>query len=112
VQNGPNGQFVFVVKPDMSVENTPVVATIAADGLSAIQTGIKSGDKVVTDGQANLVSGGKVKLQEPGSKDDKGGGKRRGKKSAAGETAAPTDAKTGDVIPSKTTFGDVAPRKP
>jgi membrane fusion protein, multidrug efflux system len=109
VQNGPNGQFVFVVKPDMSVENTPVVATGAADGLSAIQKGLKSGDKVVTDGQANLVSGGKVKLQERGSKNDKGGGKRRGKKADAGETAAPTDAKTGDVIPSKTTFGDVAP---
>jgi membrane fusion protein, multidrug efflux system len=109
VQNGPNGQFVFVVKPDMSVENTPVVATIAADGLSAIQKGLKSGDKVVTDGQANLVSGGKVKVKEPGSKDDGGGGKRRRKKSDAGETAAPTDAKTGDATPSKTTFGEGAP---
>jgi membrane fusion protein, multidrug efflux system len=67
VQNGPNGQFVFVVKPDMTVTNTPVVATIAADGLNAIQTGLKAGDKVVTDGQANLVDGAQVRVKELGS---------------------------------------------
>ncbi len=67
VQNGPNGQFVFVVKPDMTVENTPVVATSAADGLNAIQKGLKAGDKVVTDGQANLVDGAQVKVKEPGA---------------------------------------------
>jgi membrane fusion protein, multidrug efflux system len=67
VQNGPNGQFVFVVKSDMTVENTPVVATSAADGLNAIKTGLKAGDKVVTDGQANLVSGGQVKVKEAGA---------------------------------------------
>jgi membrane fusion protein, multidrug efflux system len=82
VQNGPNGQFVFVVKPDMTVENTPVVATIAADGLNAIQKGLKAGDKVVTDGQANLVDGAQVKVKEPGSgkSDDAapGGSRRQG----------------------------------
>ncbi len=67
VQNGPNGQFVFVVKPDMTVTNTPVVATSATDGLNAIQTGLKAGDQVVTDGQANLVDGAQVKVKEPGS---------------------------------------------
>jgi membrane fusion protein, multidrug efflux system len=71
VQNGPNGQFVFVVKPDMTVENTPVVATSAADGLNAIEKGLKAGDKVVTDGQANLVSGGQVKVREAGAKEDR-----------------------------------------
>jgi membrane fusion protein, multidrug efflux system len=85
VQNGPNGQFVFVVKPDMTVENTPVVAISAADGLNAIKTGLKAGDKVVTDGQANLVSGAQVKVKEPGSgKPDNAGvtgdrSQRRGK---------------------------------
>jgi membrane fusion protein, multidrug efflux system len=74
VQNGPNGQFVFVVKPDLTVANTPVVATSAADGLNAIQTGLKAGDQVVTDGQANLVDGAQVKVKEPrvGKPDDAG----------------------------------------
>lgn len=67
VQNGPNGQFVFVVKPDATVENVPVVATSAPDGFNAIQKGLKPGDKVVTDGQANLVDGAQVRIKEPGS---------------------------------------------
>ncbi len=67
VQNGPNGQFVFRVNPDATVENVPVVATIAPAGMNAIQKGLKPGDKVVTDGQANLVDGAQVRIKEPGS---------------------------------------------
>jgi hypothetical protein len=92
VQNGPNGQFVFVVKPDMTVENTPVVATSAADGLNAIKTGLKAGDKVVTDGQANLVDGAQVKVKQPG-----GGKPDTGAKSGDPDPAS-TDPKSGDII--------------
>jgi membrane fusion protein, multidrug efflux system len=92
VQNGPNGQFVFVVKSDMTVENTPVVATSAADGLNAIKTGLKAGDKVVTDGQANLVDGAQVKVKEPGS-----GKPDTGAKSGY-PTAPTTDPKSGDIV--------------
>ncbi len=92
VQNGPNGQFVFVVKPDLTVTNTPVVATSAADGLNAIQKGLKAGDKVVTDGQANLVDGAQVRVKEPGSGKPDGAGK-------SGNSIAPTtDPKSGDIV--------------
>jgi membrane fusion protein, multidrug efflux system len=64
VQNGPKGQFVFVVKPDATVENVPVVASSTIEGLSVIQKGVQPGDKVVIDGQANLVTGGKIKIQD------------------------------------------------
>jgi multidrug efflux system membrane fusion protein len=61
VQNGPNGQFVFVVNPeDNTVKNVPVVASSTIDGLNVVQKGLKPGDQVVIDGQANLVSGSKV----------------------------------------------------
>ncbi|MEE3715661.1 efflux RND transporter periplasmic adaptor subunit [Tumidithrix elongata RA019] len=64
VQNGANGQFVFVVNPDDStVTNVPVVATATIDGLDVIQKGLKPGDQVVTDGQANLVTGSKVRVK-------------------------------------------------
>jgi membrane fusion protein, multidrug efflux system len=114
VQNGPNGQFVFVVKPDMTVANVPVTATTTLGGMSAIEKGLQSGDKVVIDGQANLVDGAKIRVAKPGNKDDSGksgGRKRRGKPNAeatSSETAAPvTDAKTGDVTPTPaTTFGE------
>ncbi len=94
VQNGPNGQFVFVVKPDMTVTNTPVVATSAADGLNAIKTGLKAGDKVVTDGQANLVDGAQVKVKEPGAgKPDDAGvtGDRSQRRSGKGRSTASPD---------------------
>jgi membrane fusion protein, multidrug efflux system len=115
VQNGPNGQFVFVVKPDLTVTNTPVVAISAADGLNAIKTGLKAGDKVVTDGQANLVDGAQVKVKEPGAGKPDTGAK-------SGDPApASTDSKSGDIIkPSQdatpaspaATSGDPASDKP
>lgn len=63
VQNGLNGQFVFVVKPDSTVENVPVVASDTIDGLEVIQKGIQPGDQVITDGQSNLVSGSKIRAK-------------------------------------------------
>ncbi|MEK0178342.1 efflux RND transporter periplasmic adaptor subunit [Microcoleus anatoxicus] len=63
VQNGPNGQFVFVVKPDMTVENQPVTIGPSINGLDVIRKGIKPGDRVVIDGQANLVSGSKISIK-------------------------------------------------
>ncbi|PZV11133.1 MAG: efflux RND transporter periplasmic adaptor subunit [Leptolyngbya sp.] len=75
VQNGPDGQFVFVVDPDDStVENVPVTVSHSFNGLDVIQKGLNPGDQVVTDGQANLVSGGTVRVKTPGSKGDTSGG--------------------------------------
>ncbi|MBN3939207.1 efflux RND transporter periplasmic adaptor subunit [Nostoc sp. NMS9] len=63
VQNGPDGQFVFVVKPDMTVENVPVTISSTIQGLDVVQKGPRPGDKIVTDGQANLVSGSKIRIK-------------------------------------------------
>ena len=63
VQNGPNGQFVFLVKPDMTVENVPVTVGTSVNGFDVISKGIKPGDRIVTDGQANLVSGSKISIK-------------------------------------------------
>ena len=63
VQNGPNGQFVFVVKPDSTVENVPVTVSNSVQGLDVVQKGLQPGDRVVTDGQANLVSGSKIRIK-------------------------------------------------
>ena len=109
VQNGPNGQFVFVVKPDLTVINTPVVATSAADGLNAIQIGLKAGDKVVTDGQANLVDGAQVKVKEPGAGKPDTGAK------SGDPASASTDPKSGDIVnpsPDKTSSDPMPTDRP
>ena len=60
VQTGQNGEFVFVVKPDTTVEKRPVTLGPLREGETVILDGLKPGDKVVTDGQLRLVPGAKV----------------------------------------------------
>lgn len=60
VQTGPKGQFVFVAQFDDTVDNVPVVVGNTINGLTVIKKGLKAGDDVVIDGQANLVDGGKI----------------------------------------------------
>ncbi|HMA31632.1 MAG TPA: efflux RND transporter periplasmic adaptor subunit [Casimicrobiaceae bacterium] len=62
VQNGPDGQYVFVVKPDHSVElrNVKIARTEGDDAVVA--SGVVPGDTVVTTGQLRLAPGIRVKL--------------------------------------------------
>src|SRR5487761_2026185 len=62
VQNGPNGQYVFVVKSDNSVElrNVKIARTEGDDAVVA--SGVAPGDTVVTAGQLRLAPGIHVKL--------------------------------------------------
>lgn len=63
VQIGPNGQFVYVVKQDMTVEQRPVVTGTKEGGMTVIESGIAAGEKVVREGQLRLFPGAKVRLQ-------------------------------------------------
>jgi membrane fusion protein, multidrug efflux system len=64
VQTGQQGQYVFVVKPDHTVEMRPVVVAHATANDTVIESGLKPGDVVVTDGQLRLVPGAKVKVRD------------------------------------------------
>jgi len=69
VQTGQQGQYVFVVKPDQTVELRTVTVARAADGDSVIQQGLKAGETVVTDGQLRLTPGSRVSVKpSPGTK--------------------------------------------
>ncbi len=61
LQNGPNGQYVYVVRPqDQSAEMRSVTLE-RMDGLEAvIASGLKEGETVVTSGQIRLTPGAKV----------------------------------------------------
>ncbi|MCG3163761.1 MAG: Multidrug resistance protein MdtA [Acidobacteria bacterium] len=62
VQTGQSGQYVFVVKPDLTVEARPVVVGRALDGKTVIEQGLQPGEKVVIDGQLRLTPGAKVQM--------------------------------------------------
>ncbi|HEV2689731.1 MAG TPA: efflux RND transporter periplasmic adaptor subunit [Bryobacteraceae bacterium] len=73
VQTGQNGQFVFVVKPDMTVEMRTVVVGHAVGNEQALLSGVKLGETVVTDGQSRLVPGAEIEIAKPPANGGSGG---------------------------------------
>jgi multidrug efflux system membrane fusion protein len=65
VQTGQQGAYVFVVKPDSTVETRPVVVVRNQGNDAIIAKGLKAGEKVVTDGQPRLVPGAAVEIRQP-----------------------------------------------
>jgi multidrug efflux system membrane fusion protein len=63
VQTSQEGQIVFLVKPDLTVEVRPVEVGRAIDGDTIVSKGLKPGDRVVTDGQLRLVPGAKIQIK-------------------------------------------------
>lgn len=61
VQSGQQGQFVYAVKPDSSVEIRPVTVGQVSAARTVIEKGIAAGDTVVTDGFMVLFPGAKVR---------------------------------------------------
>ena len=66
LQNGQDGQYVFVVKADLTAEKREVVVDRHTDGLAIISKGLQPGEQVVTDGQLRVIPGGKVALKTSG----------------------------------------------
>src|SRR6185295_95567 len=60
IQSSQSGEFVFVVKSDATVEKRLVTLGPVRGGEAVIQTGVKPGETVVTDGQLRLVPGASV----------------------------------------------------
>jgi membrane fusion protein, multidrug efflux system len=63
VQNGQQGQFVYVVKTDRTAETRPVIVTRTYGPDSVIGKGLSPGEQVVTDGQVRLQNGAKVEIK-------------------------------------------------
>ncbi len=64
VQTGQEGQYVYVVKADSTVEYRLVKVGRQVDGEVIIVTGAQPGEKVVTEGQLRLAPGSRVKIVE------------------------------------------------
>jgi multidrug efflux system membrane fusion protein len=71
VQTGPQGSYVFTVKPDKTVAVSPVTVSFTQNNVASIASGVAPGDVVVVDGQDKLQAGSKVDPHAGG-----GGGNR------------------------------------
>lgn len=60
VQNGPEGQYVFVIKPDMTAEVRKVQVGRQEGPYIVISHGLEAGETVVISGQLRLTPGAKV----------------------------------------------------
>lgn len=60
VQNGPKGQYVYVVKSDATVELREVTVARIEGPETVISTGLEPGETVVVDGASRLLPGSKV----------------------------------------------------
>lgn len=69
VQAGQQGQFVYVVKKDQTVEPRMVAAGRTVAGKIVLEKGIAPGETVVTDGQLRLYPGARIQAV-PASKID------------------------------------------
>lgn len=79
VQQGPEGNFLYAVRQDNSVEVRKIEVLANYRGLAAIGKGVADGETVVTDGQLRLKAGAVVQVKSPTT-------------AAAKAPAAPADA--------------------
>ena len=63
IQRSPRGPFVYVVKPDQTVEARPVTVGVTDGDDVSIDTGVSVGEQVVVDGADRLRDGSRVALQ-------------------------------------------------
>jgi multidrug efflux system membrane fusion protein len=63
VLTGQSGQYVYVVKDDMTAEMRPVTVGRAVGGETVLAGGLKPGERVVTDGQLRLAPGMRVEIK-------------------------------------------------
>ena len=63
IETGQEGQYIFVVKEDLSVESRPVVAGRSMNNETVVKKGLNPNEKVVTDGQLRLYPGAKVEIK-------------------------------------------------
>ncbi len=66
IQRSPDKTFVYVVKPDNTVEVRDVVSTLTEGDQAAIDSGLEPGDMVVIDGVDKLQPGAKVTVGRSG----------------------------------------------
>lgn len=60
IQVGQKGPYVYVVKQDQSVEYRLVTPGMLHQGETVVEAGLQAGERVVTDGQMQLIDGAKI----------------------------------------------------
>ena len=65
VMHGPQGAYIYVIKPDQTVARRTVQVAASQDNLAVVEKGLERGEHVVVDGQYRITDGAKVKAGAP-----------------------------------------------
>ena len=65
LQRGPDGFYVWVIKPDDTAEQRPIEAEPVSEDLAIATKGLNPGEQVVVDGQSRLDQGTRVAIRAP-----------------------------------------------
>lgn len=65
IQTGQQGQYVYIVRPDSTVESRAVTVGLRLGSETVIEKGVSPGDQVITDGHLRLVPGVRVQVKKP-----------------------------------------------
>ncbi|HUB12183.1 MAG TPA: efflux RND transporter periplasmic adaptor subunit [Acetobacteraceae bacterium] len=65
VQQGPDGDYVYIIGQDETVQRRPVVVADVQGGVAVVTQGLKAGERVVVGGQYRLTDGARVTLRQP-----------------------------------------------
>lgn len=63
VQRGQQNRFVYVVKPDDTVEMRVIEVGASSDGVTLVKSGLQEGERVVVSGQYRLQAGSHVEIR-------------------------------------------------
>lgn len=63
IQRGPQGTYVYTVKPDKTAEMKKVAVGFSEGNVTTLASGLQPGELVVTDGQDKLQPGSKVEIR-------------------------------------------------
>jgi multidrug efflux system membrane fusion protein len=66
ILRGPQGTYVYAVKPDKTVEARNIVISLTQGNITTITGGLNPGETVVTDGQDKLQTGSKIEPRNSG----------------------------------------------
>jgi membrane fusion protein, multidrug efflux system len=83
VQVGQEGQHVFVVKPDKTVEMRPVTVGQTTEGEAIITNGLAGGEQIVREGQFLLGPGTQIEIKDTKTTDTNKEKKERGRRGKA-----------------------------
>jgi membrane fusion protein, multidrug efflux system len=65
LQRGPDGFYVWVIRPDDTAEQRPIEAETVSEDLAIATKGLNAGERVVVDGQSRLDAGTHVAIRTP-----------------------------------------------